>query len=111
MKTREEQEAVLTLWANGVAEELDTREQPELAAVFRAFARRDADGVREAVSLFPPTILDALREMVELERKDRLEAEQPRAVEMLDWLVDLVIETHERHATVDLDPSVVGPIQ
>ena len=111
MMTREEQEAALTLWANGVAEELDDKEQPELADVFRAFARRDAEGVREAVGLFPPTILEALREMVELEREDRRAAMQERSVEMLDWLVDLVVEIQDLHATVDLDPSEVGPIQ
>ena len=109
--TREEQEAALTRWANGVAEELDEREQPELADVFRALARRDADAVREAVSLFPPVILEALREMVELEREDRRVAEQERGVEILDWLVDLVAETQDRHATVDLDPGAAGPIQ
>jgi len=109
--TREEQEAALTLWANGVAEELDDKERPELASVFRALARRDADAAREAVSLFPPVMLTALREMLELEREDRNAAEQERSVEILDWLIDLVIETEDLHATVDLDPSEVGPIQ
>ena len=109
--TNEEQEAALTRWANGVAEELDSKERPELADVFRALARRDADGVREALSLFTPVTLTGLREMLELEREDRRAAEQERAVEILDWLLDLVIETEERHATVDLDPEEVGPVQ
>lgn len=108
--TREEQEAALTLWANGVAEELDAKERPELASVFRALARRNADAVRDAVSLFPPTILEALREMVELERQDRRAADEERSVEILDWLVDLVTEVQDRHATIDLDPGRVGPI-
>lgn len=110
-ETREEQEAALTLWANEVAEELDGKERPELAAVFRALARRDADAVRESVSLFPPAMLEALREMLELESQDRHAAGQDRCVEILDWLTDLVIEKERLHDTVDLDPGQVGPIQ
>ena len=61
----EEQEADLTLWANGVAEVLDGKERPELAAVFRALARRDAEAVRQAMEVFPPTMLEALAEKSE----------------------------------------------
>jgi hypothetical protein len=109
--TSEEQEAALTLWANGVAEELDEKARPELAQVFRALARRDADAVRDAVSLFPPHMLSALREMVELEYEDRYAAGEDRSAEILAWLIDLVAEAQDRHATVDIDPSEAGPIQ
>ena len=110
MKT-EEQEADLTLWANEVAEALDEKGRPELAAVFRAFARRDSEAVREAVELFPPTMLDGLREMVELEQKDRVEAGEDRSVEMLDWLARLVVQVQDEHRTIDLGPGDVGPVQ
>jgi hypothetical protein len=108
--TVEEQEAGLTLWANEVAEELDRIERPELATIFRALARRDAEPVRDAVRLFPPTMLDGLREMVELEREERREAGEERSVEILDWLVDLVAEAQERGTTVDLEPDEAGKI-
>jgi hypothetical protein len=107
----EQQEADLTLWANGVAEVLDDRQRPELAAVFRALARRDGEAVRQAMDLFPPTMLEALAEMVELERRDRADAGQERAVEILDWLANLVEEVHDEHRTVDLDPDGAGPVQ
>lgn len=109
--TREEQEAALTLWANEVAEELDTKERPELAQVMRALARRDADALREAVSLFSPSMLSALRETVELEREDRDAAGEERCIEILDWVIDLVAEEQDRHAGMDFDPSEVGPVQ
>jgi hypothetical protein len=107
----EQQEAELTLWANGVAEALDRKERPELAAVFRALARRDADGVREAIEVFPPVMLEALSEMVELEQRDRAAAGQERAVEILDWLANLVQQVFDRHGTIDLDPGEAGPVQ
>lgn len=107
----EEQEADLTLWANGVAEALDEKERPELAAVFRALARRDAQALRQAMELFPPTMLEALAEMVGLEQQDRAEARQERAVEILDWLADLVEQVHDEYRTIDLDPDAVGPVQ
>ncbi len=108
---REEQEADLTLWANGVAEILDSRERPELAAVFRALARRDADAVREAIGLFTPAMLEALAEMVDLEKEDRAEAGQERAVEILEWLATLVEQVRDRHGTIDLEPGEAGPVQ
>ena len=107
----EEQEARLTLWANGVAEEFDGMDRPELAAVFRALARRDADAVREAVGVFSPTMLEALREMVELEQRDRVEAGEERSVEILDWLARLVAEIQDEHRTIDLEPGAAGPVQ
>lgn len=107
----QEQEADLTLWANGVAEVLDGKERPELAAVFRALARRDAEAVREAIHLFPPAMLEALAEMVDLERRDRAEAGQERAVEILDWLATLVEQMRDLHATIDLEPGEAGPVQ
>ncbi len=107
----EEQEADLTLWANGVAELLDGKERPELAAVFRAFARRDAEAVREAVGVFSPAMLDALAEMVELEQRDRAEAGQDRSVEMLDWLGRLVVRARDEHLTIDAEPGDEAPVQ
>jgi len=107
----EEQEADLTLWANGVAEVLDGKERPELAVVFRALARRDAQALRQAMEVFPPTMLEALAEMVELEQQDRAKAGQNRAVEILDWLVDLVEQVHDEYRTIDLDPGAAGPVQ
>lgn len=107
----QEQEADLTLWANGVAEVLDGKARPELAAVFRALARRDAEAVSEAIHLFPPAMLEALAEMVDLERQDRAEAGQERAVEILDWLATLVEQMRDRHATIDLEPGEAGPVQ
>lgn len=107
----EQQEADLTLWANGVAGALDEKERPELAAVFRALARRDAEAVRKAMEVFPPAMLAALAEMIELEQRDRAEAGQERAVEILDWLADLVEQVHGEYRTVDLDPDAAGPIQ
>ncbi len=107
----EEQEANLTLWADGVAGLLEERERPELAVVFRAFARRDPDAVRAAVGVFTPTMLEALAEMVELERQDRAEAGEERSVEILDWLARLVAQVHDEYRTVDLEPGEAGPIQ
>ncbi len=107
----EEQEADLTLWANGVAEALDEKERPELAAVFRAFARRDAAAVGEAVGVFSPAMLDALAEMVELERRDRAGADQDRSVEILEWLGRLVGQTRDAHLTIDLEPGDDAPVQ
>lgn len=99
---REEQEADLTLWANGVAEELDRKERPELSAVFRALARRDAEAVRRAVEVYAPAMLAALEEMVGLERRDREEAGQNRAVEILDWLERLLKEVEAGGPAADL---------
>ena len=107
----EEQEADLTLWANGVAEALDEKERPELAAVFRAFARRDAAAVGEAVGVFSPAMLAALAEMVELERRDRAEAGQHRSVEMLEWLARLVGQVRDEHLTIDVEPGDDAPVQ
>ena len=107
----EQQEADLTLWANGVAEVLDEKERPELAAVFRALARRDAEAVRQAMEVFPPTMLEALAEMIQLEQQDRVAAGQERAVEILDWLAGLVEQVHDEHRTIDLDPDHAGPVQ
>ena len=107
----EEQEADLTLWANGVAQALDDKERPELAAVFRAFARRDADAVRQAVGLFPPAMLEAVAEMVALEQRDRAEAGEERSVEMLDWLARLVEQVHDEYRTINLEPGDAGPLQ
>ena len=107
----EEQEADLTLWANGVAEVLDGKERPELAVVFRALARRDAQALRQAMEVFPPTMLEALAEMIELEQRDRAEAGQERAVEILDWLGDLVEQVRDEYRTIDLDPDYTGPVQ
>ncbi|MCL7961176.1 MAG: hypothetical protein M8861_13370 [marine benthic group bacterium] len=107
----EEQEADLTLWANGVAEALDEKERPELAAVFRAFARRDAEAVREAVGVFSPAMLDALDEMVELERLDRAEAGQDRSAELLEWLVRLVGQARDAHLMIDVEPGEDAPVQ
>jgi hypothetical protein len=107
----EEQEADLTLWANGVAEALDEKGRPELAAVFRALARRDAEALREAVEVFPPAMLEALREMVELEQRDRTEAGQERSVEILDWLTRLILQVQNEHRTIDLWPGDAGPVQ
>jgi len=107
----EEQEADLTLWANGVAGVLDDRERPELAVVFRAFARRDANAVREALEVFSPAMLEALTEMVELEQRDRAEAGEERSVEILDWLARLVEQIRDEHRTIDLYPDDGGPVQ
>jgi len=107
----EEQEARLTLWANEVAEEFDGMDRPELAAVLRALARRDAEAVREAVGFFPPTMLEALREMVGLEQRDREEAGEERSVEILDWLTRLVSEVQDEHRTIDLEPGAGGQVQ
>lgn len=107
----EEQEANLTLWADGVARLLEERERPELAVVFRAFARRDPDAVRAAVGMFAPAMLEALAEMVELERQDRVKAGEERSVEMLDWLARLVAQVHDEYRTIDLEPGEAGPIQ
>lgn len=107
----EEQEADLTLWASGVADVLDGKERPELAAVFRALARRNADAVRGAIGVFPPAMLEALEEMVQLEQEDRAGAGQERAVEILDWLVDLIERVREEHRTIDLEPGGAGPVQ
>jgi hypothetical protein len=108
---RDEQEVDLTLWANGVAEALDEKERPELAAVFRAFARRDTAAVDEAVGVFSPAMLDALAEMVELERRDRAEAGQDRSVEMLEWLGRRVGQARDEHLTIDLEPGDDAPVQ
>ena len=108
---REEQEADLTAWANGVAEELDRKGRPELSAVFRALARRDEDGVRTAVEVYPPAMLAALGEMVELERRDREEAEEARAVEILDWLEDLIDRIGLERGAVDFGSDAAGPVQ
>lgn len=107
----EEQEADLTLWANGVAEALDEKERPELAAVFRAFARRDEEAIREAIGVFSPGMLEALGEMVELEQRDRTEAGQNRSVEILEWLGRLVGQTRDAHLTIDLEPGDDAPVQ
>lgn len=108
---REDQEADVTLWADGVAKLLDDRERPELAAVFRAFARRNAAGVREAVEVFSPAMLEALAEMVELEKRDREKAGEERSVEMLDWLARLVEQVRDEHGTMDVGPGDAGPVQ
>ncbi len=110
MNTKQ-QEADLTLWANGVAELLDDKARPELAVVFRAFARRDADAVREAVGFFPPAMLEALAEMVALEQRDRAEAGEERSVELLDWLARLVEQVQDEYRTIDLEPGDAGPVQ
>ena len=107
----EEQEADLTLWANGVAELLDEKERPELAVVFRAFARRDAEALREAVGVFSPEMLEALLEMVGLEQRDRTEAGEGRSVEILDWLARLVVQVQGEYRTIDLEPGDAGPVQ
>jgi len=108
---REEQEADVTFWANGVAEALDEKERPELAAVFRALARRDAVAVRAAVEVFPPAMLEAVVEMVELEQQDRATAGEERSVEILEWLRRLVAKVEDEHRTVDLAPRDAGPVQ
>lgn len=107
----EEQEAELTLWANGVAEALDERQRPELAEVFRAFARRDAAAVCDAVEVFSPAMLDALAEMVGLERRDRMEADQERSVELLDWLSHLLVQARDEHLEIDVEPGDDAPVQ
>ena len=107
----EEQEADLTLWANGVAGALDEKERPELAAVFRALARRDAGALREAVGVFSPEMLEALLEMVGLEQRDRTEAGEERSVEILEWLTRLVVQVQDEHQTIDLEPGDAGPVQ
>jgi len=106
----EDQEADLTLWADGVALELDRKDRPELAAVFRALARRDADAIEEALDLFARPMLDALAEMIHLERRDRSRAGQERAVEILSWLAFMVEEAEDRRGP-DLGPKSVGPVQ
>jgi hypothetical protein len=108
---REEQEVDLTRWANGVAEELDRKHRPELAAVFRGLARRDADAVRQAVAVYTPAMLRALEEMVKLEQSDRAEAGQERAVEILGWLERLIEKVEEEGLTVDLPPDGEETVQ
>jgi hypothetical protein len=108
---REEQEIDLTRWANGVAEELDRKHRPELSAVFRGLARRDAEAVRRAIEVFTPAMLQALEEMVKLEGSDRTEAGQDRAVEILDWLEGLIEETEEAGLTVDLPAGSEETVQ
>jgi hypothetical protein len=107
----EEQEADLTLWADGVARALDEKERPELAAVFRAFARRDGVAVQEAIGLFSRAMLEALVEMVELEQRDREKAGEERSVEILDWLARLVGQVRDEHLTIELEPGDTGPVQ
>lgn len=108
---REKQEADITAWANGVAEELDRKERPELAAVFRALARRDESAVRAAVEVYTPAMLVALGEMLELERRDREAAEEERSVEILDWLEALIDRIGLERGEVDLGPGSAGPVQ
>jgi len=108
---REQQEADLTAWANGVAEELDRKERPELSAVFRALARRDEGAVRAAVEVYTPAMLAALGEMVELERRDREEAEEERAVEILDWLENLIDRIGLERGEADMGTDTAGPVQ
>jgi hypothetical protein len=107
----EEQEAGLTLWANGVAEEFDGMERPELAAVFRALARRDTEAAREALGVFSPAMLEAVREMVQLEQADRAAADEERFVEILAWLLALVDEVEEGQRLFGFEPDEDGPIQ
>jgi hypothetical protein len=107
---RDEQEADLKLWANGVAEALDEKERPELAAVFRALARLDEQSLRDAVGVFSPGMLEALLEMVELEQRDRSEVGQERAVEILDWLARLVSQARDDQGVI-LEPGDPGPVQ
>jgi hypothetical protein len=108
---REQQEVDLTRWANGVAEELDRKHRPELSAVFRALARRDAEAVRQAVEVYTPAMLRALEEMLKLEQSDRAEAGQDRAVEILAWLGGLIEEAEEAGLTADLPPDEEEPLQ
>jgi hypothetical protein len=56
-------------------------------------------------------MLEALREMVGLEQRDREEAGEERSVEILDWLTRLVSEVQDEHRTIDLEPGGGGPVQ
>jgi len=56
-------------------------------------------------------MLEAVLEMVELERRDRTEAGQERSVEILDWLAHLVLQVQAEHRTIDLEPGDAGPVQ
>lgn len=106
----ERQEADLTEWADGVAAELENKERPELAAIFRALARRDAEAVRLALDVLATPMLEAVAEMLEEERRERVRSGQERAAHALAWAIGLVHEVEDRHGP-DLGPVPGGPVQ
>ena len=106
----ERQEADLTLWADGVAAELEHKERPELAAIFRALARRDGEAIRLALDVLAGPMLEAVAEMIDEERRDRARAGQERVARILAWAIALVREAEDLRGP-DLGPAPSATVQ
>lgn len=101
--SEKEQEAELTLWADGVAEVLDGKGLPELALLFRALARRDGVIVDEALELYSTGTLEGLIDTLADEIEDRREAGETRAAEILEELLERALEAHDAAPLDEID--------
>lgn len=100
--SEKEQEAELTLWADGVADVLDGKDLPELALLFRALALRDGVVVDETLALCSAVTLEGLIDTLADEIEDRREGDEVRAAEILEELLERALEAHDR-APLDVD--------
>jgi hypothetical protein len=101
--SKTEQEAELTLWADGVAEVLDRKGLPELAILFRALARRDGVVVDETLALFSAVTLEGLIDTLSDEIEDRRETGEDRAAEILEEVLERALDAHDRAPLDDAD--------
>jgi hypothetical protein len=105
-----DEEAELTLWSNGVAEVLDGKGRPELAALFRALARRDEALIEEDISLFTLPVLEGLRETLQEERDERDRSGQEYFAAVLDGVLALVEQVRSRRDFEELDWDEEEPV-
>jgi hypothetical protein len=98
-----DQEAELTLWADGLAAVLDRKGLPELAILFRALARRDGVVVDESLALFPAATLEGLIETLADEIEERRESGEDRSAEILEELLERALDAHDHAPLDDLD--------
>lgn len=90
-----DEEAEFTLWSNGVAEVLDGKGRPELAALFRALARHDRDRIRETLEMYTLPVLEGLEDTLLEERAQRESQGEAKFAGMLDDVLAAVDEVRE----------------
>lgn len=103
--SEKDQEAELTLWADGVAAVLDRKGLPGLAILFRALARRDGVEVDEALDLHPASTLGGLIETLADEIEYRREAGEDRSAEILEELLERALDAHDRAPIEEYGPD------
>lgn len=89
------EEAEFTLWSNGVAEVLDGKGRPELAALFRALARRDMIRIRETVEMFTLPVLEGLEDTLREELGERESQGEARFAGILEEVLGIVDQVRE----------------